>query len=204
MKYLKLFESLEDIHKICRKYKIKNYTINSDGSIDVDGSVNLSLLNLTKLPLKFRNVSGSFNCYHNQLTTLEGCPTNIRGNFYCDNNNLTSLEGSPNSVYGYFNCDYNNITSLEGAPTYVGGYFNCGYNKITSLEGFQSHIVGNFYCGYNPVFEIWKLFRDKSRIELFNDYDIIRGTDIVIDRLNDFLITIGKKPVKSVNGYNNI
>ncbi len=39
---------------------------------------------------------------------------------------------------------------------------------------------------------------------LFNEFDIIRGTDIVIDRLNDFLVTIGKEPVNNVEDYNNI
>ena len=33
MKYLKLFKSFKDINKICKKYKIENYTINPDGSI---------------------------------------------------------------------------------------------------------------------------------------------------------------------------
>ena len=183
MKYLKLFESLENIHEICKKYNIKNYTINSDGSIDVDGNVYLSYLNLTKLPIKFRNIDG---------------------NFYCNNNNLTSLEGSPNSVGNYFSCSYNNLTSLEGGPTHVGGVFYCRNNKITSLEGFPSNIGYSFICYDNPISKIWILFRDKSKVELFNDYDIIRGKDIVIDRLNDFLITIGKKPVESVKGYNNI
>jgi hypothetical protein len=52
MKYLKKFnESLEDIDSICKKYGIKNYTINSDGTVDVDGDVNLLLKNLSKLPL---------------------------------------------------------------------------------------------------------------------------------------------------------
>ncbi len=36
MKYLKLFESFEDIDEICKKYSIENYTINTDGSIDVN------------------------------------------------------------------------------------------------------------------------------------------------------------------------
>mgnify|MGYP000489434140 CR=1 FL=1 len=35
MRYLRLFESFEDIDEICRKYIIRNYTINLDGSIDV-------------------------------------------------------------------------------------------------------------------------------------------------------------------------
>ena len=204
MKYLKLFESLENIHKICKKYDITDYTINSDGSIDVDDTVNLQGKNLTKLPLKFRNISGSFDCSYNNLTNLEGSPIHAGTSFYCDNNKLTTLEGSPTHISGYFYCYYNNLTSLEGGPTSVGGYFHCRNNKITSFEGFPSHIGGNFICFNNPVYQIWELFEDKSKIELFNDYDIIRGTDIVIDRLNDFLITIGKDPVESVKGYNNI
>ena len=38
---------------ICRKYHITNYTINLDGSIDVDSSVKLSHMNLINIPLKF-------------------------------------------------------------------------------------------------------------------------------------------------------
>jgi hypothetical protein len=47
---------------ICKKYDIQNYSINSDGSIDVDGYVALFDKGLTKLPLRFRNVTGDFNC----------------------------------------------------------------------------------------------------------------------------------------------
>ena len=53
MKYLKLFEAFEDINEICKKYNIKNYTINQDVSIDVNGYVDLYNIGLTKLPLKF-------------------------------------------------------------------------------------------------------------------------------------------------------
>jgi len=75
MKYLRLFnESKEDIHSICKKYNITNYTINDDNSINVDGDVNLYNKGLTKLPLKFRNVDGFFDCSHNKITSLEGSP----------------------------------------------------------------------------------------------------------------------------------
>ena len=59
--------SVDNIHKICEKYGIKNYTINTDGSIDVDGNVHLWCRGLTELPLKFNHVSGYFNCYVNKL-----------------------------------------------------------------------------------------------------------------------------------------
>ena len=49
-----IIESYSDIKSICEKYRITNYTINSDGSIDVDGDVDLSEKRITKLPLKFR------------------------------------------------------------------------------------------------------------------------------------------------------
>ena len=65
MRYLKLFESFEDIDEICKKYRIENYTINSDGSIDVDEDVNLHNLGLEKLPLKFNKVNGFFTCSFN-------------------------------------------------------------------------------------------------------------------------------------------
>ena len=48
---------------------------------------------------------------------------------------------------------------------------------------------------------IWNLFEDWSKVELFNDYDIVRGDHLILDRLNDFLETIGKKPVKGVKGW---
>ena len=112
MRYIKLFELFEDVESICRKYGITNYTINSDGSIDVDGNVNLSVSGLTKLPLKFGNVTGHFNCHYNQLTTLEGSPKEVGGYFYCDHNQLTSLKGGPDKLGGEFNCQLNQLPKL--------------------------------------------------------------------------------------------
>jgi hypothetical protein len=187
MKHLKLFESfIGNIHSICEIYGIKNYTINEDRSIDANGTVYLDSRNFKELPLKFRNVSGNFNCSHNQLTSLEGCPKSVGGGFYCYNNQLTSLEGCPKSVDGDFDCDNNKIVTFEHLPFSIGG---------------------DFYCLNNPIFEIWGLFRDYSKIEFLNDCDAIREPDddseypiIILDRLNYFLEEIGKKLVK-VRGY---
>jgi hypothetical protein len=76
------------INDICKKWGIENYTINDDGSIDVQGNVDLSDMGLTKLPIKFRNVTGYFYCSYNQLVTLEGSPQRVGGDFYCYNNQL--------------------------------------------------------------------------------------------------------------------
>ena len=121
------------IDLICKEYGIKNYIICSDGSIDVNGNVDLSMKKLTKLPLKFNKVSGSFYCNNNQLITLEGSPREIGVHFHCSHNKLTSLEGGPKEVGRYFCCQYNQLTSLEGGPKKVCGNFYCD-RYISDIE----------------------------------------------------------------------
>jgi len=189
LKYLKLYESFDtnEIHEICKKYSIRNYTINNDGSIDVDGDVNLYKRKLIKLPLKFNKVN-FFNCSENKL--------------------LTSLEGSPIEVNKGFFCCSNNLKSFQYAPKIIRGDFRCNYNNIKSFEYFPIYVV-SFSCFNNPIYQVWKLFKDDTKIELLNDFDIFRDEDeriasIVMDRLNDFLLTIGKKTVEKVDRYKNI
>ena len=108
----------EDINAICKKYDITRYTINSDGTVDVNNDVNLRVKGLTKLPLKFGIVKGSFDCGDNELTTLEGSPIEVSGGFKCNNNKLTSLEGSPREVGRVFYCSGNQLTTLEGVTLF--------------------------------------------------------------------------------------
>ena len=136
MKNLISKEEKDRIDSICKEYKIKKYKINPDGSIDVSGEVSLSLLGLTKIPLKFNNVTGDFKCYGNNLTSLEGAPITVGGNFDCESNVLISLFGSPITVGGDFCTGYNNLNTLEGIAVKIGGVFRCGNNKlITTYSG---------------------------------------------------------------------
>jgi hypothetical protein len=236
MRYLRKYENHEDIHAICQKWGIKDYTINDDGFIDIDDSVNLSsgaLLKpsdrkLEKLPLKFGDASGDFYCYGNRLTSLEGCPKSVGGDFYCYYNYLTNLEGCPKSVGGDFYCYGNRLTSLEGCSKSVGGNFICGSNRLMNLEGCPKWVGGSFYCrdnkietfegldfihigdsiGWsfycdeNPIYKVWRLFKDHTKFEFFNDCDPIRENRVIIlDRLNFFLDYIGKDTVTEVEGY---
>ena len=165
-------ESLEeDIASICKEYYIENWTLNSDGSIDVDGNVNLSYKRLTKLPLKFGKVSGHFNCSKNKLTTLEGCPISVGGDFYCHYNQLTTLEGGPNSVGGYFFCSSNKLTTFKGCPESISGYLNYQHNNIVNFYGFPDRLIGiDLYLDDNPLGEIYHgIFKGDSRcIDLLN------------------------------------
>jgi hypothetical protein len=123
------------ISLICEKYNITNYTINDDGSIDVNGNVNLSDKGLTELPLVFNRVTGWFNCDFNQLTTLKGSPRWVGSSFSCYNNDLTSLEFSPDYVSGGFSCEYNKLTN-NYCESEIGGYF------YTSLK--QDGLTDNY------------------------------------------------------------
>ncbi len=206
---IKLFESFKEIEDICQKYGIENYTINRNGSIDVNDDVDLSNTGFIKLPLKFNRVTGDFRCHCNHLKTLEGAPNKVDGSFFCQFNKLTSLEGAPKKVGDEFSCSWNELTSLEGAPKEISRSFYCYRNLLTSLEGSPQYINNGFYCDYNNIqtfegapdyikyfncdnnliYEIWKLFEDYSKVELFNYYDIIREVKgkpaIVLDRLNE-------------------
>jgi hypothetical protein len=155
-------ESKEDIDSICKMYRITNYTINEDRTIDVDGDVFLDHKGLTELPLKFGKVSGYFGCSNNQLTNLSGSPSEVGRGFYCNDNRLTSLEGMPQYTKRIINCRNNHLRDVKGVPDGWRGKFR---------------VIGN------PVYEIFKLFPDERRdevIEHLNEYNVIRDGKVVI------------------------
>lgn len=111
--------------EFCKLYKIIDYTINEDQSIDVDGDVWISNVGIQQLPVSFNKVTGSFYISENGLTTLKGSPKWVGGNFSCFNNRLKTLQYS---------------------PIYIGSHFNCRNNSIKSIFGGPREVVGNFYC----------------------------------------------------------
>lgn len=127
--------SEEEIHKICIEYNITNYTINTDGSIDVNGNVELSHNNLNKIPLQFRNVSGFFDVYKNNLTSLKGSPIKC-GYFYCSRNLLTSLEYGPKEVRFEYDCYHNLLKTLKHSPISFE-MLSAFSNPLESIEGYN-------------------------------------------------------------------
>ncbi|MCI7338339.1 MAG: hypothetical protein MSH41_07115 [Bacteroidales bacterium] len=73
------------------EYGVKNYTINDDFTIDVNGDVNLEGKDISEFPvhIQFGTIKGDFDCSFNQLTSLKGVPKKIEGNFDCNFNQLT-------------------------------------------------------------------------------------------------------------------
>ena len=103
---IKSYELLKII-QFLEEHGIKNYSINEDGIVDVDGNVDLSDKNLTSIPVQFGKVGGAFYCSRNHLTTLEGAPRSVGGWFGCSHNQLTTLKGAPQSVRRAFYCRNN-------------------------------------------------------------------------------------------------
>ena len=93
----------EEIHKICDKLKIDNYTINPDGSIDVEGDV-VILIFINELPIKFNKVNGNFYCSYNNLSTLKNFPNEVGEETFLYGNPLKSLDGY-NGDYDKLYCD---------------------------------------------------------------------------------------------------
>ena len=183
IKGYKLFlESNQDIKFICRQYDIQNYTINDDGSVDVDGNVRLYGELLTKLPLKFGKVTGYFNCSNNQLISLEGSPHWVGNHFDCDNNKITSLDGSPHWVGGNFDCSRNNLKTLEGGPEVVINGYYCRNNNLNNFKGFPEDFDGytDFYG--NPVYNLLDITEEKWNKFIYwcNEYDAIDDQGKVI------------------------
>ncbi len=158
IKTYKLFENSDEevyfrsnkssIKKICEEFKIKNYSINPDGTVNVDGDVDLSSLNLKRLPLRFGIVHGNFDCSKNKLTSLEGSPKEITKDFLCHENNLNSLKGGPKKVTRAYECHRNQLTSLEGSPIQVNS-FKCCINQLTNLEGGPRFVTNTYNCSSN-------------------------------------------------------
>jgi hypothetical protein len=170
MKNLITKNKKDKIDLFCAKYEIENYSINSDGSIDVIGNVDLSNIESSKIPITFNNVSGYFTCAHgslkslinsprhigdyfgcsyNKLTSLVGGPLSA-SDYYCSGNDLTTLEGAPKTVIGNFDCEENALTSLIGGPETVGGYYDCSINKLETLTG-MCHEVGEYFACTNNL-----------------------------------------------------
>lgn len=201
--------SIDEIHEICKIYKIVNYTINDDMSIDVNDNVNLFKLNLSELPLTFNivNGKGNFNIMKAGLSTLKGSPREITSSFYCQFNNITDLSGGPDKVSYLYSCRNNeNLTSLKGLASHIDGSLNLSNCGLRDFKGVPENIyLGgsiNFYN--NPVYFSLGNFLEKYDIDIntikdkylelileINDLDAIQDGEIIDMRMDEVLYNIG-------------
>jgi hypothetical protein len=125
MKLNEVVDRKVKIESVLRKYKIENYTINDDLTVDVNGKVEFSGNTFATLPIKFNVVNGDFKLTDcKKLTSLKGCPHHVGGTFWFKNNRI--------------------IRTLEDGPTTVDGNYVVGNSLIKDLRGSPKHIQQNY------------------------------------------------------------
>lgn len=209
MNYIKLFENYktdEEIHELCDIFHIKNYTINEDKSIDVNGSVSFYEKMEEDIPIKFRNVYGYFDMGWNRLKSLKNSPIYVQEDFVCENNLLIDLNYAPKEVGGRVNLWHNNLKTLKGCPEKIGGDLKVNDNtNLYSLEGIGK-VNGQIILSGTKFSNIFSLFNNRQDlIQEFVDYSIIRDNEtIVLHRFNAFLNDFGfnKVSASDIYGYN--
>lgn len=118
----------------------------ADG-IDYDDHVMWNNCDIDRIPVRFRDVTGYFNCGTNRLVSLRNSPVHVSLSFNCSDNRLTTLEHAPGHVGGDVYCTHNRLTSLRHAPGYVGGdvYFSGNYLPLDARKPVGVH--GRFVLG---------------------------------------------------------
>jgi hypothetical protein len=215
MKHIKLynlfkkFESSESsdsnlarrkTYDLCNEYLKGNYVVIKN-EVYSDDILTLKL-DLDYIPIKFGEVRTIFiNC------------TEIK-----------SLKNSPRVVTYALNLQSCfSLKSFEGASEYVGAFIHLGSVEIDNFNGLPKPLKDKYYLTLsfdNKLRNVLPLFLNSKveggrintgyieidsdaieLIDLFNDYDPLRGDGIVLNRLNEFLNSIGKDSVDKVDGY---
>lgn len=188
--FLHILFSKIKIHYLCYKYDIKKYHINSDLSIDVYDDVYLNRKDLTKIPIKFNIIYGTFSICNNFITSLKNSPNTVFGSFYASNCRLTSLEYCPLYVEHIFDLYNNNITEISNVPIFIGGSFDLKLNMVERINIKNSCVVG---CGLYIYGVLSNYINHQKRMifehgydyGIFNDSGTINDTKIKM-MLRDF------------------
>lgn len=124
------------------------FTVGDDLQISVEGSVDFSKMSFTKLPAKFKKVTGRFLISNTPLETLEGCPDEVGEMFNCGYTHISSFEGGPKQIgmskKEYSNAYYadhcKNLTSLKGIAENAE-YLNIGFcDKLKKFDYMSKEI----------------------------------------------------------------
>lgn len=102
----------DEISAWLKRQHVTGYAIKNSNEVDVERNVDLSYYELRHFPIKFRKITGDFEC---------------------SNNLLVSLQGAPDEVTNDFECYYNQLSSYEFLPKKIGRNLYLGNDRVTSL-----------------------------------------------------------------------
>lgn len=137
-------------------------TVNSNGIVDVKGSVLIFNEQMDQLPFQFGKVTGDFIVRGCGLKTLKGVPTEVGRDFVVSYNNLTTLQGCPKTVPGIFNCSANKLQNLVGGPEVVGDSYYASECGLITLHGMAKSVGGDIVVTKNRLRDDTQKFKIKS------------------------------------------
>ena len=198
MKNIKIFEDFNrervELEKLLEKYKIKNYKINPDNSVDILSNLYLNNMKLDKIPFKLNYVKGDVYLQYNSLTDLKNSPRKVVGSFHVSDNKLTTLKGCPEEIGDSFMISFNGLQKLDYFPKKIGGGINMVHNKIETVdENILPEVVNGFLTfDSNPLISL----RNFPRI-VENALGGIDDTDLP-EELIDIWMTDGHENSKDI------
>jgi len=96
-----MLKNKQEIENWLNEMGVRNFTINDDLTVDVNGNVDISYKYLTEIPVQFNKIKGVFDCGGNKnLKSLKGCPQIGVTIFLCYECDLRILEGAPKEING--------------------------------------------------------------------------------------------------------
>jgi len=136
-------------HYLKREWIDETFTFNTDGTVIVEGNLDIS------------NIVGS-------VDHLPGGLKEVKGNYSISNQPLTSLVGSPERVGGYVNVrSCTRLQNYHGIPRVIGGDLDLSYCNIPSTDGLRGISVGGDIIVSNfPVYKIPAGINLKGKISI--------------------------------------
>ena len=126
------------------KFGVKNYSVNGDMTVSVDGPLDLADKGLEEIPVKFSEVSGSVDVTSNRLKRIDWAPAKVNKDFDAWDNQIETLVGGPTEVVQSADFDGNQLADCHGAPKKVGGAFIVSRNPLKTLAGCPEK-VGEYF-----------------------------------------------------------
>ncbi len=179
-------EIMENLDQ-CFEYE-GEVSIDSNGLVSIEGDVFLVRMDkmpIQRLPVMFKQVTGSLMLEDNLLETLEGCPPHVGIHFSCWNNQIRKLDHGPSTVGRRYNCGQNRLTNLVGAPQRVPGGFLCMDNLLETLDGLPEYIGDTLYLNWNQHMPMLRTLA--ARKIVFYAMPVARGpAEQVLEILNRY------------------
>ena len=178
----KLPGSVQKSHQFLNENKIRGCTVNPDGGIYKNGSVDLIYFQGEKLPVQFERVSEDFIANNVPLRSLIGFPIHVGRDLHLEHTPILSLEGIPQTIGGDIFLTGIKLRSLSGIDKRIkrmGGSVLIDKDMthllgLLAIEGLEQVVIDRV-LNDNPLARILNKYIHQG------DHDIIAAQDELID-----------------------